>query len=320
MARRRSRGSVLFAVLPTVAGGALLAGCLLTASLDGLTGGQTDAGQARDVSSMDASQADAQDATAEDAPVDGAPPDAPMDTQGTTTDAPTTGDSGHDGCTPVVTGLIAHYPMNASAINGTTLVDTSGSGNDAVLVGFPTPPIVDAGPLGQALGFGDAGTAYVSATALPLDTATGDSNTFVFWYYRANQSLDDVLVFAPSQARYDIWLVNDSLCFNSGTGNCWGLTGPSLFDRWVHLAAVFANGTMTSSALYVDGQLAAAACLGADIDAACDVPVTASPPVTLGGTPQDGYVFSGMLADVRVYTRALTAAEVQALYDGTACP
>lgn len=266
---------------------------------------------------MDASQTDAQDATAEGAPIDG----APMDTRGTTTDAPPPGDSGLDaGCTPVVTGLIAHYPMNAGAINGTTLVDTSGSGNDAVLTGFPTPPIVDAGPLGQALGFGDAGTAYVSATALPLDTTTGHGNTFVLWYYRANQSLDDVLVFAPSQPRYDIWLVNDSLCFNTGTGNCWGLTGPSLFDRWVHLAAVFANGTMTSSALYVDGQLAPAACLAADVDAACDVPVTATPPVTLGGTPQDGYAFLGMLADVRVYTRALTAAEVQALYEGTACP
>lgn len=317
MARRCTRRSLRSVGLASAAGG-LLAGCLLSASLDGLTGGKGDAGfeGAADASPLGEEQA--QDAPAADAGMrDGAPP---ADAQ-PPTDAPTHADGGGDaGCVPVVAGLIAHYPMTAASIAGTTLLDVSGSGNDAQLVGFASPPTVDAGPLGQALGFGDAGTAYVSASTLPLDPSTGGSNSFALWYYRSSQSLDDVLIFAPSSPRYDIWLVNESLCFNNGSGNCWGLSGPSLFDRWVHLVAIFANGTMSASTLYVDGQPATPACLAADVDASCDVQVTAAPPVTFGGTPADGYAFGGMLSDVRVYTRALTAAEVKALHDGTACP
>lgn len=319
MARRRSRRSVLVIGLGAV-GAALLAGCLLTASLDGLTGGEIDASAEGDGGDSDALQPDApqqQDAGGSDVAT-------ARDVQ-QTADAPTHptdagGDGSDAGCIPVTTGLIAHYPMTAATILGTVLVDVSGNGQDGELFGFPSPPTVDAGPLGQALGFGDAGTAYVSVPTLPLDPTTGDSNSFSLWYYRTSQSLDDVLIFAPSSPRYDIWLVNESLCFNNGSGNCWGLGGPSLFDRWVHLVAIFANGTMSASTLYVDGQLASPACLGADVDGSCDVQVTAAPPVTFGGTPADGYVFGGMLSDVRVYTRALTAAEVKAIYDGTACP
>jgi hypothetical protein len=40
--------------------------------------------------------------------------------------------------------------------------------------------------------------------------------------------------------------------------------------------------------------------------------------VIFGG--QTNFNFHGMLDDVRIYNRALTASEVSALYQGTACP
>ena len=54
--------------------------------------------------------------------------------------------------------------------------------------------------------------------------------------------------------------------------------------------------------------------------APCDAGVTATAPVTFGGTSSTGFVFHGLLEEIRVYDRALTSAEVQALYAGVACP
>ena len=52
--------------------------------------------------------------------------------------------------------------------------------------------------------------------------------------------------------------------------------------------------------------------------ASCGASPTVAAPVIFGG--QTNFNFHGMLDDVRIYNRALTASEVSALYQGTACP
>ena len=52
----------------------------------------------------------------------------------------------------------------------------------------------------------------------------------------------------------------------------------------------------------------------------CGVDAGATEPVTFGGTASTGFTFLGLLEDIRVYDRALTSAEVQAIYSGAACP
>jgi hypothetical protein len=82
--------------------------------------------------------------------------------------------------------------------------------------------------------------------------------------------------------------------------------------------AIFANGSTSGSALYIDGQNRDAACVADAGFSACDVTGAAAAPVYFGG--ESDFFFHGMLDEVRIYGRALDPAEVMALYDGTACP
>lgn len=292
---------------------AALAGCALI-SLDGLTGGDGGASSGGDASMLRA------DATVDAA--DGGldtgvlpPPDAPADAGVSSDDA-----DASDACVSVDLGLIAHYTMAPSSIQGATLGDVSGNGNSAQLVAFGSPPTVDAGPYPPALDYTDSDGGYVNVPTLPLDTAPGHVNTFAFWFYRSSQSVDDVLVFAPASPRYDLWLTGSDLCFNTGIYNCWGISNPAIFGHWVHVAAVFSNGAISGSSLYVDGLPVTPVCIDIGHGTDCGVDASVAEPVTLGGPGSTGYVFLGLLEDVRVYDRALTAAEVQAIYAGTACP
>lgn len=85
---------------------------------------------------------------------------------------------------------------------------------------------------------------------------------------------------------------------------------PTETGRWYHLVAVRDAGTQEIR-LYVDGELAATeAALGADI---------ASGPLTIGRATWEGAavdLWPGGLADVRVFDRAVDAAEVAAIFAG----
>ncbi len=90
------------------------------------------------------------------------------------------------------------------------------------------------------------------------------------WFYRSSGSapvVDDVLVLLPNAPRYDLWLTSERtdggefLCINTGRDDCFGVEATNLLDRWVHVAAVFANGPIAEGVLYIDGQESAAACL-----------------------------------------------------------
>lgn len=238
---------------------------------------------------------------------------------GAASDAASAADAS-DACVSIDLGLIAHYTMAPSSILGATLGDVSGNGNSADLVDFGSPLTVDAGPRPPALDYTDSDGGYVNVPALPLDTAPGHMNTFAFWFYRSSESVDDVLVFAPASPRYDLWLTGSDLCFNTGIYNCWGISNPAILGQWVHVAAVFSNGAISGSSLYVNGLPVTPTCIDIGQGKECGADASVAVPVTFGGAGSTGYVFLGLLEDIRVYDRALTAAEVQAIYGGTACP
>lgn len=113
--------------------------------------------------------------------------------------------------------------------------------------------------------------------------------------------------------RYCLWLTDFdgplSLCFNGGTGECWGIDAAPVLGRWVHVVAIFANGDTTASVFYIDGVAVPATCrLGT-----CDQTRTASGPLQLGMN-EDQYAWHGLLDSVRFYPRALTSEEVARLY------
>jgi hypothetical protein len=212
--------------------------------------------------------------------------------------------------------------MDSSSVNGTQLIDTSGHGNNGTLVGFPTPATVPDGTFGQSLAYPSSG-AYVNIPTLALDQSSGGVNSISLWYYRSNQvSINDVLVLMPDSPRYDLWLTQPSalfLCVNTGSTDCYGVQNSTLHDRWVHVVAMFWNGPTVQSSLYIDGQNASPACLsGSGFSGSCGVQRNVAAPVVLGG--ESSFYFQGLLAEVRIYNRALTAIEVTALYERTVCP
>jgi hydrogenase maturation factor HypE len=78
-------------------------------------------------------------------------------------------------------------------------------------------------------------------------------------------------------------------------------TGPLAVDVWTHLAVTFDGSAL---ALYVNGALASSKILVGSMAAS-----TGS--LRIGGNSIWGEWFAGLIDEVRVYNRALTAAQIQ---------
>ena len=306
--RRRVRPGVRAALTTAILAAvgvplSMVAGCTFLTDLDGLSTGSVDAASAVDARTEAAPQ------TGDGAAGSDAPSDASFD--GST-------------CVAVATGLVGHWTFDTSYIQGSLVHDSSGKANDGMLVGTPPPIVVAGGHSGDALDYSsapDTAGAHVLVPSLPLDLGASGVTSVSLWFFRSGASgIDDVLVDMPDSPRFDLWLTGDTghlLCFNTQANECWGIDDPNLRDRWVHVVALFHNGVETESELYVDGTKRVLACT-TDPKFPCNVSRTVGLPLSLGG--QNDYFFHGRLDDVRVYNRALTAAEVAALYAGTACP
>jgi hypothetical protein len=159
-------------------------------------------------------------------------------------------------------------------------------------------------------------------TTIALNEAAGGMNSVSMWFYRSGTNISDTLINLPNSPRYDLWLTGGTgnvLCINTATNDCFGVQDNSLAGRWVHVVAMFYNGATVQGSIYIDGQNRNATCLnGINGLGTCTNSATAAPPVTLGG--DTSFYFRGLLDDVRIYNRALSAAEVNALYYGYACP
>lgn len=230
------------------------------------------------------------------------------------------GDGSPDGvlapCAPTA-GLVGSYGMDADDVVGGVVHDRSGNGHDGVVVGSPPPSIVP-GKIGEALDYAGTSIAYVDLPGLPLDTSAGATNTVSLWFRHDDPNVDETIVYLPpgpgtAPPRYDLWLTDRigtvSLCINSGIGDCWGITDANLVGRWVHVAAVFANGPTIDGTLYVDGAPVTMSCRFGP----CDQSRAAMTPVTIGGS-DSSYAWHGRLDEVRFHHRALTPSEVQDLY------
>lgn len=225
------------------------------------------------------------------------------------------------------TGLLAYYKCESAT--GTTLQDASGKGNHGTLASSAASGTsFRAGKVGNALVLAKAGQGYVSmppaifAGATELTVAAWvNVTTSQNWQRVLDVGVDAKLANNSSTGTRYMNLVpkneGSNLAFaigRDGYSNEQVLTAPSpATATWKHVAVVLGAGQAN---LYIDGA-----------------PVTNSTTVTLRpadlGTIDYAFLgksqftadpyFDGLLDEVRVYGRALTAAEVQALfeYDGS---
>ena len=207
-------------------------------------------------------------------------------------------------------GLIVHWTFDGPTISGTTVADVSGNANNGTMVNNPAPA---AGVLGQALSFNGTNQ-YVTLPNNPslnitgpvtlaawIKTTTTGADTIIDRY---NPSLPNpgygLIINVPAVGQYGYW---------SGTHLSWvGSSSTDVNDGKWHLIVASEAGGIVS--FYKDGNP--------------DGTQTTADPNSYAGV---GYLasngasayFPGSIDDVRIYNRALSAAEVQQLYDlGTA--
>jgi hypothetical protein len=242
-------------------------------------------------------------------------------TGGSGTGGSGTGGSGTGGST--VSGLVAYYKCDETS--GTTLTDSSGNGNHGKLNGTYS---FGAGKVGNALTLAKSGSGYVDVPT-KVFSSLGDLTIAVWAYVNTADTwprIIDTGIFqggnpAPETGTKYMNLTprdkNGNLRW-SITTNGWGSeeslnTAALSAGAWKHVTIVLVESTALGW-LYIDGAVVVSN------------ESTSQQPNDLGAidyaylgksqSPADPY-FDGKLDELRVYNRALSAAEVQALYNFT---
>jgi hypothetical protein len=201
--------------------------------------------------------------------------------------------------------------------------DTSGRGNDGVMVGA-TYSAAD-----KAFSFSGANGSNIrlsSTTPFPLNTdpdlsfsvwvkvdvATSTAWRGVFDFGNRGAS-ENVGVFIPASS--------NGVGPNQFNFTLWGsdlITGEAVeANRWYHLAGAYTAATKTRQ-FYVDGILKGTVTTSTGMFSSLD---PANPPLILGTNSTSGYDegLAGKISNFKLYDTALTASEVKTLYDMGRC-
>src|SRR3989338_9810440 len=204
---------------------------------------------------------------------------------------------------PTNLGLVGYWSMDEGS--GSYAGDSSGNKNTGTLTNGPT--WVD-GKRGKALNF-DGGNDYVnlgsgdimsSNATLSLWFKMSPISDYKFLFSTKSNETDRLSVFTATNGRIVIQVLN-------GSNNAYVTTLDYDDNKWHHLVFVRNGNTITNGILYIDNNpvgIASWGNFGSD-----------STNNVIGIYEQTlSYPFNGLIDDVRVYNRALTAAEIQALY------
>ena len=203
------------------------------------------------------------------------------------------------------TGLIGYWPMDETG--GTTVGDVSGNGYDGTIasgVGWTT------GWVDGALALGGADPSVTIGAAPLADNLS--AVTMAVWI-RGAPATDWHSIVDKRDAHtdgFDLYLEPGSRAFlriNNST-----LTGTTVVadDTWHHVVGTFDGSRLT---LYVDGVEDGTAVIGANS-------LSTTHTLRFGTGRQGGFFYDGLLDEVRIWNRGLSAAEVAEVYAFTGGP
>jgi hypothetical protein len=204
--------------------------------------------------------------------------------------------------TPTATpalGLVAAYGFNEGS--GTVVNDASGNGNNGTINGATW---TTSGKYGNALNFNGSNALVTINNAASLQLTTG--MTLEAWVYPTVTGpwWGDVIYKGNDNYYLEGTSYPSGFPAMGGTlPNAPPLYGTAVLalNTWAHLAATYDGATMR---LYVNGvQVASRAQTGTI--------VTSTNPLQIGGDSIYGQYFTGRIDDVRIYNRALSAAQIQ---------
>ena len=220
---------------------------------------------------------------------------------GVATSAPATVSISVTAAPPPNTGLVAAYNFNEAA--GTTLTDRSGRGHTGTLSGAAWST---QGRFGGALSFDGVNDWVTVADTAALDLTTGltleawvNPSAVTNWRTVIMKERTGGLAYslygANGASRASGWI-------NAGGEIGVDATSALPLNTWTHLAVTYDGATMR---MFVNGvQVATRARTGA-------IPASAQA-LRIGGNSVWSEFFQGRIDEVRIYNRALTAAEIVA--------
>jgi uncharacterized repeat protein (TIGR01451 family) len=203
--------------------------------------------------------------------------------------------------TPPTPGLVAAYSFDEGS--GTTAADASGTGNTGT-IGSATWSTQ--GKYGGALAFNGTSAKVTVPDAASLRLTS--RMTLEAWVYPT--SVPNGWRDAVYKGNDNYYLSASSCCqnqpagggiFSGSYGEAYGSSSLAV-NTWTHLAATY-DGSILH--LYVNGTEVSSKPQTGTL-------ATSSNPLTIGGDPINGQYFAGRIDEVRVYSSALTAAQIQA--------
>ncbi|PJA67762.1 hypothetical protein CO157_02735, partial [Candidatus Peregrinibacteria bacterium CG_4_9_14_3_um_filter_49_12] len=217
---------------------------------------------------------------------------------------------------PSTGGLVGHWKFDEIA--GTVAADSSGNGNDGTHTNSPTisttlPSAMNTANV-RSLSF-DGSDDYVSVTdSNSLDLGTSDF-TFSMWIRKdavdTRKFLYNQRVDGGNYVEIE-WEADNTIQIDSTTATVQsvlvnGATALSA-TTWYHVAFVVDRDSAANTEVYVNGTVDTT---GTPTVSTSDLSLAAN--VSIGRWSGDGLYWDGQIDDVRIYNRALTAAEIKAL-------
>lgn len=209
--------------------------------------------------------------------------------------------SSHSACTPTASGLISRWSASGNAL------DTMGLNNGTVVNSVS----YDVGEVGQAFSLNGA-SAYVDAGTSDTFNFNGGTSDFTIDAW-VNPTAAQVMGIVAKDtispySGWSLYVYSDGKLGFGGAG-VWELTSASgavPLNTWTHVAV-----TKTGSVyrLYVNGVQAAYRDYG-NLQ-------TSSASLKIGTSYSSAYFFTGLIDEVDVYNRALSASEIQAIYNAS---
>jgi hypothetical protein len=217
----------------------------------------------------------------------------------------------------VSAGLIGHWAFDEGS--GTVARDSSGKGHDGTVLGDPqwVAGMIGSGALsfdgtdGLVEAGHDASLSLADALTITAWVSAHDLNTYYF-----------ILCKQPSGTARDNYPGNYEFRTEANSGalqfghqetegeqyTFYTSDSSIAAEQWHHVAVTFTKGELVE--FYIDGVAAGSSAQSTNFGVLNDEPVR------IGGR-KDGYsFFNGLLDDVRLYDRALSATQIQKLFEG----
>jgi hypothetical protein len=202
--------------------------------------------------------------------------------------------------TPRAESLVVHYDTTVdSVVSGSTVVDTSGAGNNGTLNGDAAYSSSE-----RALTFDGTGD-YVKGT-IPSSLSGNDPYSFSMWVKPNTIQSGYIATFemgnrANNQA-CGLYLNGGSIVHPAFANNLQATTSVAV-NQWMHIVGTYTSG---SRKVYADGVL-----LASDSYSSLNIGATE---MTLGANNDDSQEFNGSISNFKLYDVALTAEEVAMEY------